>query len=261
MSRTSQLPVRDGDEDDLHGATYKHPAFATIQVSETSGGGRVLFGTDVDHTYKIRLSIRRATLRRNIGNDWINSTIAPMIEVEMSHAQFAALAGSVGKGAGVACTLRYAPKDSVVQDVPHIERLETKLDTFSREIEASALRQVEGLRAEIKRMGEALATGKLGMKEAREIQRNLDIVSSNLPLNLGYTVTQAQEMLEKAGNDAKTQIEAFADSTARRLGLNDIAELGQIVQGVDTRWPANPGPLSQAQVDNILELGDGSETR
>lgn len=228
--RATQLPVR--DEENAHSATYKHPAFATIQVTETSGGSGVLFGSDVDHQYKIRMSIQRAYIKRDLSNDWIHATNAPMIELEMSHAQFAALTGSVGKGGGVPCTLRYAPASQVVSDVPYIERLETKLDTFSREVEESAKRQVEALRAQIARMGAALESGKLGIKEAREIHRSLDNASANLPKNLGYTVTQAQEMLEKAGNDAKVQIEAFADSTARRLGLSHISELGQIGQSV-----------------------------
>lgn len=230
IKRATQLPVRDGEN--AHGATYKHPAFATIQVTETSGGSNTLFGSDVDHQYKIRLSIQRAYIKRDLNHDWIHSTSTPMIEVELSHAQFAALTGSIGKGEGVPCTLRYAPASSAILDVPYIERLESKLDTFSREVEESAKRQVEALRAQIARMGAALESGKLGMKEAREIHRSLEIVSGNLPKNLGYTVTQAQEMLEKAGNDAKTQIEAFADSTARRLGLNHISELGQVAQSI-----------------------------
>jgi hypothetical protein len=244
--RSTQLPVRDGDN--AHGTTFKHPAFATVQVTETSGGSGVLFGSDVDHQYKIRLSIQRAYIKRDLNHDWIHATNAPMIEVEMSHAQFAALTGSIGKGGGVPCTLRYAPVSSAVSDVPYIERLESKLDTFSREVEESAKRQVEAMRAQIARMGVALESGKLGVKEAREIHRSLDNMAANLPKNLGYTVNQAQEMLEKAGNDAKTQIEAFADSTARRLGLDNIAELGQIGRSV--------GRPSDAP----LELGDDGQT-
>lgn len=247
--RESQLPVREGDSDDLHGATYRHPAFGTISVSEISGGSRVLFGSDVDHQYRICLRIGRASLRRNLSNDWIHPSNSAMVEVEMSHAQFAALAGSVGKGSGVPCTLLYAPTNPAAQMVPSIERLETKLDTFAREVEASAKRQIEELQAQIARMGAALESGKLGVKEAREIHRNLSITSANLPSNLAYTVDQAQRMLETASNDAKTQIETFAESTARRLGQDSLGL--DSLAGIEQSAPAD-------RIKEVLDFYDQS---
>ena len=101
------------------------------------------------------------------------------------------------------------------------------------------------MRAQIDRMGAALAEGKLGVKEAREIHRSLSITAQNLPSNLGHTVEQAQEMLEKAGNDAKTQIEAFADSTARRLGVSEIAQLGQIAASLPLESVEGPSQLPE----------------
>lgn len=225
--RTSQPPTTNGEEGP-HGRKYTHPAFATVAVTETSGGSSILFGSDVDHQYKIRMSIQPAYVNRDLNRDWIHSSNHSIVEVEMSHAQFSALCGAVGKGSGVPCTLRWKPVHSEVERVPYIAPLETKLDTFGREVKESAERQIAALRAQIDRLGNSLESGKIGIKEAREIHRNLSVAAANLPSNLQHTVTQAQEMLEVAGNDARAQIEAFAESTARRLGVSSISELAKI---------------------------------
>lgn len=225
-TRPKQLPTQRVDNYRSEGrTTYEHPAFATLQVAEVSGGSRVLFGSDVDHQYRLRLKISTAYLVRDLSHDWFHASIHPMVEFEMTHAQFAALAGSVGKGGGVPITLIYKPKSGGCEMVPAIDRIESKIDVFSREVAEKANRSMESMQAQINRLGAALESGKVGAKELREIHRNLSVASENLPGNLKYTVGQAQEMLEKASNDARTQVEAYVNAVARRTGLERIVQM------------------------------------
>lgn len=226
MKRPKQLPTQRVDNERSEGRTaYEHPAFATLQVTEVSGGSRVLFGSDVDHQYRLRLQITPAYLVRDLSHDWFHASVKTMVEFEMTHAQFAALAGSVGKGGGVPITLMYKPKSDGCEMVPAIDRIESKIDLFSREVAEKARRSMESMQAQINRLGAALESGKVGTKELREIHRNLNAASENLPGNLKYTVGQAQEMLEQASNDARTQVEAYVDSVARRTGLERIVQM------------------------------------
>lgn len=226
-TRTKQLPTERVDQSGPCDPrrVYDHPAFATLQVTEVSGGSRVLFGSDVDHQYRLRLTVNRAYLARDLSHDWIHASMAPLIEIEMTHAQFAALAGSVGKGGGVPVTLIYKPKEVGLEMVPAIDRIDSKIEVLSREVAEQAQRNLEKIQAQIDRLGEVIAGGKAGVKDLREIHRNLGSLSAGLPNTLQFTVKQAQEMLEKASNDARTQVEAYVDSVARRTGLERIVQM------------------------------------
>ncbi|MBU0917849.1 MAG: hypothetical protein KKD97_16000 [Gammaproteobacteria bacterium] len=226
-TRKTQFPTESSQQQgacDPH-RVYQHPAFATLQVSELSGGSRVLFGSDVDHQYRIAMRVTEARLHRDLSHDWIHSSPRTIVEFEMTHAQFAALAGSVGKGSGVPVTLTYKPISTGLEMVPAIGRVDSKLDVISREVEECAKRRLAQMQSEVDRLGALIEGGKAGIKELRAVHRGLSNAATGLPSSLGYTVNQAKEMLEKAGNDAKAQVEAFAESTLRRAGLEGVVQL------------------------------------
>ena len=102
MKIAKQLPTKT-DSKLKDNVRFEHPAFGMISVSETCGGDSVLFGSDVDHTYKICLRNHTACMERGLNSDWYHDQ-KTMIEVDMTHQQFSMLQGSVGKQ-GVPCTM------------------------------------------------------------------------------------------------------------------------------------------------------------
>lgn len=220
VSREKQKPTittgldRDADR-------YEHPAFGTIVLVESGGGDPVMFGSDLGHNNKLSIRIHRAELDRHLNQDWIHSR-GQLLELEMSHAQFAEFITSVGKGRGVPCTLRWIKGEG---DIPGIDKLESKHDMHRREILRSAGESIEKMRESLEGIRRMVDDGRCGKKELKEILFGLKCHLDNLPSNLEFSVKQAERAFEKASSDARIEIESFIALSAQRLGLKHINEL------------------------------------
>lgn len=212
--------------------TYSHDAYGLIHLMAPEGGDRTMFGSDIGHSRRLSISVSRAKLERNLSNDWIHTVGRPIIEIELSHAQFAQFITSPGNGSGTPCTIRYAPPvGTPTVEMPAIKNLETKAQTIRREIRESSNKQVAELKRHVSAFGEMLEAGKVGIKDAREIHKHLTWALQNLPANMEFVVAQGEEALEKAQSAAMIELEAYATSVAHRLGLQSIAQLGRIANG------------------------------
>jgi hypothetical protein len=209
---------------------FTHDAFGTITMTTVTGGDKsTLFGSDLGHNQCVRISIQRASLSRDLSHDWIHGESRPIVEFEMSHAQFAQFITSQGQGCGTPVTLRYAPEPGTdTETMPGIRKIETKHETFRREIQQSAAEQTAKVSAALADLQAMADNGKINMKEFRAALHTAKCQIGNLPTNLAYTVRSAEEALEKATSDAKIEVEAFVNATAQRLGLSHISQLGQI---------------------------------
>lgn len=203
---------------------YNHPAFGVITLSNPRGGDSVLFGSDIGHNQRVCITIHRARLKRDLNHDWIHSD-GQIIEVEMSHAQFAQFITSQGKGDGTPCTLRWMKGEG---SIPGIEKVETKHETFRREIHDAARQRLEHIEKEIAKLGEMIESGKLPKKELREIAAELRRHVQQLPGTMEFVVKSAEEALDKATSDAKVEVESYIAMTAQRLGLKSIEELARL---------------------------------
>lgn len=223
MSRAEQHPVeskpRWGE-----GVRHDHPAFGTI-VMTTRTGSASLFGSDLRHGQAVSITISRAHMRRD-SRDWIHSDEV-LLELEMSHAQFAQFITSNGNGTGTPVTLRYAAEPgSRLQDIPRIKPIEQRAESMRKEIQKQVREQIEEIRKEIAELRAMADSGKVGIKDLRAKLHTLACHTDNLPANLAYHVECAEEAMEKVVSDAKIEVEAHVSLTARRLGLENIAQLG-----------------------------------
>lgn len=227
MARSSERPTKTEDtigKCDPH-EVYDHPAYAMIGYSVVSGGHDTLFGSDIGHGQRIRLRICRAQHKRNLSNDWYHPR-QELIEVDMSHTQFAEFITSPNRGNGVPCTLISLNRDMV----PAIEKLETKQDMFRREIEEAGRRRLEHMKTQIKKLGELIESGKTPKKELQAIHRELALQAGHLPGSIGFVVEQAEEALEHATTAAKIEIEATINNHINRIGLDAARAIGLVPQ-------------------------------
>jgi hypothetical protein len=163
----------------------------------------------------------------------------------MTHAQFAGFITGVGKGDGTPVTIVAAPPEEALSvTVPGIKKIESKHETFRREIRAAASTRLSGVTEQISRLETMLESGKLPMKELRQIVRNLRISVDNMPSNLAFVVESAEEALEKATTDAKIEVEAFCAAKINALGVQSLEHLvalgapeGQLIE-----QPTLPAP-------------------
>lgn len=210
------------------GTRYTHPAFGTVVISNPHGHIGTLFGSDIGHHSVIKLTINTAILERDLSRDWIFSD-KKVVEIELSHAQFAEMITSPGKGGGTPCTIRYRPDpEAKLVELPWIKKIESKHETLRKEVKASAREGLESVKAQVDQLGAMLKDGKLKIGEVRELHRQLALLMDNIPSNLECTVQSAEEALESATSAAKIEVEAYVQATAHRLGLKQIEELGLI---------------------------------
>lgn len=214
--RKNVKPVR--EPLDRGGIKETHPAYATIQVSHSHGGGAHLFGSKVKSVpSRVRITIYEATryieygLERAFGID-------PYIEVEMTHAQFVAMVGMPNTGSGVPCTLQGRRTDTGWDRTPLIE-----IEDDATEVAASvrALREkTEEIAASIYKMkDEALAVASgLSQAKKRDLGQVFDRLIQQVNSNLPFAVTQAHESVENAVSAAQVEVESAMATFERRVG-------------------------------------------
>lgn len=206
---------------------YNHPAYGTLTLSTITGGDKTLFGSDLGHNQRICIRVNTATLKRDLNHDWIHSD-KQLVELEMSHAQFAQFITSNGNGSGTPCTLKFIRGEGMI---PAIKNIESKHETFRREIKDSAAARLQHIAQELASLRTlAESTGSVSKKELRQIYANLARHADQLPGTMEFVVKSAEEALEKATADAKVEVESYVQMTAQRLGLKTIDDLVRIEQ-------------------------------
>lgn len=214
--------MKAGDDE---GERHEHPAFGMIGITNRSGGG-VLFGSDLGHSQCICITVKTADVDRRLSTDYFHGD-RTVVELEMSHAQFARFITSPGQGDGVPCTIRYRES---VGHVPGIDKIESKHETHRREVRESAKEGSSAALASLKGIQEMLDEGRMSKKEMRDALRSAICAIENLPGNLAYTVERAESALEKATSDAKIEVESYVAMTAQRLGLKQISDMGLLLE-------------------------------
>jgi hypothetical protein len=226
--RNATQPTVTDNASHLCGVTLTHDAYGVIRLTNQQGGSSTLFGSDIGHSNRVCIEICRAKLERSLNRDWVYP-LKPILSLEMSHAQFAQFIMSSGKYNGTECTLTAAPPPgALICDMPAIANIETKHATFRREIQEGAAKELALLRKQVTDLAELVASGKPKITELRSIINSMLNSITNLPPNMAYVVSSAEEALEKATSDAKIEVEAYIAATAQRIGLTHIKQLGQI---------------------------------
>ncbi len=193
-------------------ATYTHPAYGQVSVSNVSGG-IYLYGSDFHHQNYVALRINRSELNRNLSNDWPHAR-EELVEIAMSESQWATLVSSMNRGEGVQCTLQHYQRKMV----PQIPRIEGKIAQFraeGSEAAEEAVRAITELRDEIN-------DSKLSQKQKEAWTRKLDFIEGRTTGNLRFVASQFGEHMEKVVNKAKTEISAFAHNMIMRTGLSKL---------------------------------------
>lgn len=220
MSRKKTTrPVLTRDHSERHlGKTYEHPAFGMISFSNTQGGDKTLFGSDIKHNETVRLRIQTAELNRGLSRDWFHPR-KQLIEVEMSYNQWSTLISN-GNTSGVPCTLLSHQTD---HDVDHIE-FESKHELHKQEINEYSAKILRNLKKAVEDL-EALSEGKTIKKgEFNEVLDSFKHSVKNIESNLGFAIDQHKEMMDKTVTSAKHDIEAHILNKIHELGLESLQD-------------------------------------
>lgn len=216
MQRETTAPTTDLD------GWEHHPAFGSItahRISTTPGA--VLFDSEIRHTYFVRVTIAPMMRKRDLNRDWLHSESHPLLEVDMSEAQWASFVSSMNTS-GVPCTVRTKETDQFVPGLP----FDARLALSAKETREAAHRAFDG----IKEAMDALENldAKAGVKARKEAMRRLHYAIENAPKNVEFAAKSLTEHTENVVQKARADIEAMVVTHAQQLGV----EPGQIIREI-----------------------------
>lgn len=199
--------------------TITHPSFGMIGLSRRSGGISPLFGSNIQHSQTITLTIKRAEHNRHLNNDWYHAN-EQLIEVELSGAQYAELISSFNMGDGIPCTIRKFDKNSY-PDPPY----ESPVDIFQREFAAKMQNLGKECASLVEDSVKMLKDKPTINKADRDfllnsIRKLIQEVTSNTP----FVSQQFNESMEKTISQAKNEIETFVTNRITALGIDAVKD-------------------------------------
>lgn len=231
MRRDKKLAEETGG---TFGERSKHPSFGMVGFSRASVGGsrrERLFGSSLAKHYNvIMLRVHQAFEEHHLSQDWRHAQGAPLIEVEMSEAQFASLLTTMNMGDGVPCTIRYvAPGGSgKVESAPDAD---VEVDKVRKGFEQNIKELVEDFETLKGRAKEILGTAKSSKAERDEILKLIERAAQDLSSNFGFVIEQFNEATEKVITQAKAEVDAFVTNAAKVAGLDRLKELASDSRG------------------------------
>lgn len=218
-----ERPTVTPTDDHLHESVVNHPSFAVVRVSSTHGGNVALFGSDTRHNDYVTIEVAPANLKRSLNHDWIHGDSTPIIQFNLSHAQFVSMIQNKGNGAGTPVTLTVAPKsmNNDLMAVPYIEPLQSNVDLIKDEIEKSLKERLASAELALADL-EAAITAKKGVKVIRELTKLAKNKISGASGSLSYSIKQAHSEIDKSVHEATVNVEAMIQTKLKNIGVHAI---------------------------------------
>lgn len=215
-----------------------HPSFGMIGFSRITGGRRQLFASALkDHGTTIRLQITQARMGNDLGRDWIRGDIMPIIEVEMSPAQWAEFITSPNIGSGVPCTIRTLDKKSV-EEPPlgfgeEHERVKDDVKNHVKDLTKAVIGVAKRTTAIFD------SPGKVTKAERTEILGMLGKLESLIGADVPFLLDQLDEAAGKIVTNKVAEADAFITHALQMLGLRGLKEAAQKMLGEGEK-PSDP---------------------
>lgn len=217
------------------GPKQQHESYGMVGINRTQSSGTHLFGSIMNHHSFITLTIKHASVRRMLSGDWYSAESLPIVEIELSHTQFAELITSPGIGDGVPCTIR-GLDGKLLEACPPPEAIDSK---FAEDLKKTTTETVRQLKDLTQQLAEALLPGNktLGKKELNVLLSGLRSALQSVTDSIPFIEKSFGEEMEDQINKAKGEMEAVATTLILKTGLNALAQEGQKALMPEFRTP------------------------
>lgn len=215
----SQKPTVKQDNGNFSGddtIIYNHPAFGMIRFGRVNGSQK-LFGSEVDNMGYISVEIQQGEEHWHLHEKRYRGTGKHIVKLAMSYAQFAESITNQNCGEGIPCTLEYIQGERV----PVIEENTVGV---SEQIKLDIKEQSRKINGAIKDLYTEIENMKATEKSKGELRVKADKIARELNSNLPFIISQCEEAVEHITTKAKIEVEAFAQSRIRELGMQALAE-------------------------------------
>lgn len=198
----------------------KHPSFAVIDISRTSGNSRALFGSSIKHDHTIRITIAPASVKRQLNHESYMKDGQPYLTLEMSQSQFAEAITSMN-GSGVPATLiRLNGKE--VEPAKHRNQREIFEDEFYE-----AMSEIKDRMFKLTETAENILSEKKSITKAdrNTIIQELNALKMEIGSNIPYMMNAYNEKMDEIATATKAEVEAFTINRLNNLGMDKLQEL------------------------------------
>lgn len=212
-----------GDKDTIE----THESFGMIQFSRVSGSAARLFGSAIEHhQHFIRLYIRRGErIMSSLGYERYTETgRVPIVEIDLSAAQFAEAITCMNVGSGVPCTIR-GVEGSRMDEVPEMESEVRLIDSNFRERTEEMTVAAKKHLAEIDAI---LAASSAKKTDKEKIRTAIWTWERHVRDSAPFMLKQFREAIESHSAKAKTEIESFVVSVVHKLGMKSVKDLARL---------------------------------
>lgn len=224
------------NKDDILGEKSEHESYGMLGFHRAQcGGGQALFGSSIKHNNVIMLTLKTASHRRSLHEDWYFAD-KTLFEVEMSATQFADLITSLNQGDGVPVTIKYTRDGALhrCEEPPFISRGEMHQKEFKKHLDDV----YEVSKNLIKVVEEKFETKKSFTKaDKQEILNMLRKIEMNIGCNQDFQVEQFDRQMEKTTTEAKGEIEAFFQNRIHQIAQQAMVDNPESILG-DIKPPA-----------------------
>lgn len=215
------------------GEKFKHESMGLIGMYRTQCRGVHLHGSDVSHGGYISLRICESRIDRHLNKDWHHAD-RELIEVKLSHAQFAEMISNMNCGDGVPCTLDTVMGKRMEEPIP-IDRKKQYTADFDDDITEIGRK----LDSTIDAMTKLMTKNGASKKQKQEILDKLKMAKQGINSNMPFVRDSFGKCLDNGVEDAKRNIEGHALNVAlnaAKRGLvtdeesRDLIESGKSVE-------------------------------
>lgn len=203
------------DKDDQE---FKHPSYGMVGLNRWQGGGGKLFGSSVYTRNGVSLTIKRASRRHHLNQDWYFGQ-GELIRIEMSEAQFAQLITSFGQGDGVPCTLNWIAGEGQISPE---ENTQSEADLIHTRFKAEANIIADRLKSSTQAIKDIANNSKISQKDKKAIADAVDAFTNQAQSHMPFLLSQLTEAAERIITQAKTEVVSFTERTLRAAGLSHM---------------------------------------
>lgn len=201
--------------------TMSHPSFGMAGFNRVSGQTD-LFAVDYPQSHYMTFTVCTGNVERRYGDEWFYED-KTVLEIAMSEVQFARMIASPN-ASRIPCTIvqRHTEGFKRMPPVPkHMgdaEKTKSEFEQRGKEMADNLKEAEEALRA-MTQPGNNPTKQKIG-----EVLNLFSKVSKDLRRDLPFYIQQMQESVDRTTNNAKSEVEAFAQHVMVELGKEALGE-------------------------------------
>lgn len=196
-----------------------HPSYGMLSFSRRTGGKTPLFGSSIEHSDTIAMTLRHGEITRGLNTDWYygDKIIA---EAEMSYSQFAECITSMNMGSGVPVTIRWTEKDGRITPCDFVN----KKEQFQNELKERLDEASEISKSLAQEVSEIFEKKTLNKSDKQEIMNKINHMIAQVTSNVSFTYDCFNEQMDKTITEAKGEIEAFCQNKINSIAQSALVE-------------------------------------